>query len=329
MPTLLHITTVPSSLVFLRGQVPYMRARGVRVHALSSPGPELGAFGERYDVPVYAVEMPRSVTPLRDLAAVRGIVRVLRRVRPGVVHAHTPKGGLLGMIAAAAAGVPVRIYHMRGLPMMGASGPKRALLRRTEIVACRLAHRVFCVSHSIRQVALEEGLCAPEKIVVLAGGSGQGVDAADRFDPARQAPGTRGAMRAQHSIPDGATVLGFVGRLVRDKGVVELAEAWGQLREEYPDLHLLLVGPWEPQDPVPAEVRERLERDQRVHVAGMEWNTPPLYAAMDLVALPTYREGFPNVPLEAAAMALPVVATRVPGCVDAVADGATGTLVPA
>lgn len=325
---LLHNTTVPMSLAFLNGQVGYMQERGLAVHALSSPGPELGAFGERHGVPTYAVEMPRSITPLRDLAAVRGIMRVIRRVRPQIVHAHTPKGGLLGMIAAAASRVPVRIYHMRGLPLMGATGAKRTLLRATERVACRLAHRVICVSHSLREVAIEEGLCPPEKIVVLAGGSGQGVDAAGRFDPERLEPNTRQATRTRYGIPANATVIGFVGRLVRDKGLVELETAWRSLRDQFPDLHLLLVGPWEPQDPVPNDVRERLESDPRVHLAGMEWETPPLYAAMDLLALPTYREGFPNVPLEAAAMSLPVVATRIPGCVDAVEDGVTGTLVP-
>lgn len=327
--TLLHITTIPMSLVFLKGQVGYMQRQGLRVHALSSPGADLDAFAEREGVEVTAVEMPRRITPLHDLRAVRRIVAAMRRIRPTIVHAHTPKGGLLGMIAAAAYHAPVRVYHMRGLPLMGATGLKRRLLWATEWTACRLAHQVYCVSHSVRQEAVNAGICPPEKIRVLLGGSGNGVDAAGRFDPAQQGDAARAATRARFDIPGDAVVIGFVGRLVRDKGIVELAEAWRALRERHPTLHLLLVGPFEPQDPVPAETEQALREDPRVHLAGMDWNTPPLYAAMDVVALPTYREGFPNVPLEAAAMGLPVVSTRVPGCTDAVADGETGTLVPA
>jgi len=324
---LLHVTTVPMSLIFLEGHVEFMRDRGIEFYALSSLGPELDAFGKKHGVPTYAVPMARRITPLQDLRAVRQMAAVMRRIRPDIVHAHTPKGGLLGMIAATMARVPVRIYHMRGLPFQGATGMKHWLLQMTEWVACRLAQRVFCVSHSIRDVAVAERLCSAEKIAVPANGSGQGVDALGRFDPDRVGDAGR-RRRAELAIPAEARVLGFVGRLVRDKGILELEEAWRQLRQDHPSLHLLLVGPWEDQDPVPSDVRDRLERDPRVHLLGLDWDTPSLYAAMDIVVLPTYREGFPNVALEAGAMGRPVVATRVPGCVDAIEDEGTGTLVP-
>ncbi|MBD0320537.1 MAG: glycosyltransferase family 4 protein, partial [Gemmatimonadetes bacterium] len=317
---LVHVTTVPDSLAFFIGQVGWMKARGIEVHALSSPGPLLDEFGRREGIATHAVEMPRRISPGHDLGAVRRMVRALRGIRPHVVHSHTPKGGLLGMIAARAAGVPVRIYHIRGLPFMTATGRRRALLRWTEKVACGLAHQVLCVSHSIRQVAIDEGLCPPEKIRVLLGGSGNGVDATGRFSPERHGPETRRELRARLGIAPGAPVLGFVGRVVRDKGIVELAAAWAALREEYPDAHLLLVGPEEPRDPVPAATLDALRSDPRVHLTGQA-DAGPWYAAMDLLVFPSHREGFPNVPLEAAAMGLPVVATRIPGCTDAVADG--------
>lgn len=316
------------SLVFLRGQVGYMRARGLEISAVSSPGPELTAFADAEGASILAVEMPRRISPIRDLLALAKLRRHFVRTRPQLVHSHTPKGGLLGMIAAALARVPVRIYHMRGLPMMTATGLRRRLLAATEWVACCFAHRVICVSRSVRDVAVAERLCPAGKITVLLGGSGNGVDAMGKFNPERLEADARETTRRRLEIPRDAVVLGFIGRLVRDKGIVELAEAWCALRDGWPTAHLLLVGPFEPQDPVPSEIESALRRDPRVHLTGMDWNTPPLYAAMDVLVLPTHREGFPNVPLEAAAMRLPVVATRIPGCVDAVADGSTGTLVP-
>jgi lipopolysaccharide/colanic/teichoic acid biosynthesis glycosyltransferase/glycosyltransferase involved in cell wall biosynthesis len=326
-PVLLHVTTVPQSLGFLRQQVRYMRSKGLDVHVLSSPGESLERFAAEQQVVAHAVSMSRRITPWRDLVALWRLVRVLRRVRPHIVHGHTPKGGLLAMIAAWWCGVPVRIYHIHGLPLMTAAGLWRRLLRWTEKTACFFARGVLCVSTSVREVAIAERLCPEDKIRVLLNGSIDGVDAG-RFDRTQLPAATRMRIREEQNIPPDAIVLGFVGRIVRDKGFVELAEAWRRLREERPDIHLLLVGAAEPQDPIPADVEVSLRDDPRVHRAGVVRDMPRLYAAMDVVVLPTYREGFPVVPLEAAAMELPVVATRIPGCVDAIEEGVTGTLVP-
>jgi len=274
--------------------------------------------------------MSRRITPLGDLGSLARLVRVVRQVRPDVVHGHTPKGGMLAMIAAWLCMVPVRVYHLHGLPMMTATGFKRQLLRWCEKLSCRLAHRVFSVSPSLREVALSEGLCNPDRITVLLNGTIDGVDAEGRFNPAGLGPDVRQAVRTEHGIPPDAPVVGFVGRVVRDKGVAELAEAWKVLRAEFPELRLLVVGPSEAHDPMPPAVQDLLQSD-RVHWAGevAPESMPRLYRAMDVFVLPTYREGFGTALIEAAAMELPVVATRIPGCVDAVRDGETGTLVPA
>jgi glycosyltransferase involved in cell wall biosynthesis len=187
---------------------------------------------------------------------------------------------------------------------------------------------VLCVSSSVRQVAVDSRLCRPDKITVLAQGSINGVDAVQRFNGARVQNAQREEARRRCNIPADAPVLGFIGRIVRNKGIAELAGAWSQLRHMFPDLHLLLVGPQETQDPIPVEVERALRNDPRVHLLGEEWNTPPLYAIMDVLVLPTYREGLPTVLLEAAGMKVPVVATHVPGCIDVVEDGVTGMLVP-
>ena len=325
---LIHVTTVPETFTFFRGQIGFLREQGFVVKAVSSPGPLLAATAAREQIPVFAVPMHRQITPVADLVSLWQLYRLFQREKPDIVHAHTPKAGLLGTLAARLARVPVVVYGMRGLPFVTAQGLKRQILIFSEKIACALADRVIAVSQANRRTALAAGICPPEKIVVLANGSSNGVDAAGRFQPHRFPPETRTGLRERYQIPGDAVVLGFVGRIVRDKGIVELAQAWQWLRARYPQLYLLLVGPMEPQDPVPETILKDLQADPRVVCTGQCPDPAPFYTAMDILVLPTHREGFPNTPLEAAAMNLPVVATTVDGCVEAVADGVTGILVP-
>jgi glycosyltransferase involved in cell wall biosynthesis len=325
---LLHVITVPFSLFFFRGQAAFMKSKGVDFNVVASPGEALDRFGAREGVSVHTVPMVRQITPFKDIGAVRRLVTLIRDLRPDIVHAHTPKGGLLGMISSTIARVPVRIYHIRGLPHIASHGHRRLLLKRAEKLSCRLAHEVFCVSYSMRDIAVAEGLCRPEKIKVIRAGSGNGVDASGRFNPDRYDDACQADLRERLGLAPHDRVLGYVGRIVRDKGIEELSAAWWNLRERHQDLQLVLVGPIEPQDPISETTLQRLKMDDRVHFVGDLDDPAPWYSIFELVALPTYREGFPNVPLETASMGLPIVTTNVPGCVDAVIDGTTGTLVP-
>jgi len=326
--TLVHMSTVAETLEFINGQSSYMKERGFEIHAIASPSELLIQFGDREQITVHSVNMPRQITPLKDLYALFHLRQHLRQIRPQIIHAYSPKGGLLGMISAWLAGVPVRIYHIYGLPLMTAVGYKRSLLWLSEKISCLLANQVLCVSHSIREVAISENLCPQSKIKVLLKGGVTGVDAANHFNKANLGTDVRFATRKQYDIPANALVVGFVGRIVRDKGLAELVGAWKILSSEFPNLHLLVVGPFEPQDPVPEDVEYTLKNDPRIHLTGRRSHISPLYTAMDIFALPTYREGLSTVILEAAAMELPVVATRIPGCIDAMQEGVTGSLVP-
>ncbi|MCA9041379.1 MAG: glycosyltransferase family 4 protein [Planctomycetaceae bacterium] len=325
-PVLVHVTTVPGALRVLRGQLAHMREQGYEVHAVSSPEPLLEEIGKRDQIQIHPLLMAREIAPFRDVLSLCKLILLFLRLKPDVVHSHTPKAGMLAMIAAFLTRVPVRVYHIRGLRFVTASGFKRKLLKTCEWIACHLAHQVLCVSRSVRQVAIEEQIVSPSRIQVLLRGS-HGIDAEQVFHPKYQTFESRQQTREKWNVPADATVVGFVGRLVRDKGILEFYEAFQQLKDRYPELHYLIVGFFEDGDPLPAGLREKLEQEPRIHFTGKQFDTPPLFAAMDVLCLPTYREGLPFVTLEAAAMELPIVATDIPGCVDAIVHNETGLLV--
>ena len=200
---LVHITTVPQTLGFLRGQIGFMKARGYEVAVISSPGVLLESFAARERIEAIRSRWrggsPRCLTSCRrSNSGCR-----LRRSRPLIVHSHTPKAGLLGTLAARLAGVPVRIYHVHGLPLMTARSPS-ALFWGIEWASCRLASQVYCVSPSLRDVVLAERLCPPEKVRVILGGSINGVDALDRFNPGRESSDQGVRIRERYGIPPGA-----------------------------------------------------------------------------------------------------------------------------
>jgi glycosyltransferase involved in cell wall biosynthesis len=210
------------------------------------------------------------------------------------------------------------------------SGFSKSVLEMLERISCLCSDRVLAVSRSVADVMLRGGYCPAHKLTVPAAGSSNGVDALERFNPDLIPPGTRERSRRRYNISPEALVIGFVGRLVAGKGIRELEAAWRSIRTQHGKAFLVTVGEQEAQDPVPQEVLNRLRGDKRVVMLDYVPNEemPLLYYIMDLVALPTYSEGLPNVPLEAAAMELPVVASRVTGCVDAIEDEVTGILIP-
>lgn len=322
------ITTVPTSLAFFRGQPGWLRQRGYEVHAVASPGPELSAFAESESVPAHPVPMTRQITPPRDVVALARLVWTFARLRPTIVHASTPKGGLLGMLAGRLTGRPIRVFHLHGLPHQTRTGLRRTLLQRSTQVACRLADTVICVGPSVRDEAVREGLVRRERTVILANGSANGVDADERFNPARLGPDPKATARERLGLARGELIVGFVGRLAHDKGVDDLLGAWQIVREAVPDARLVMVGPDEPEDPPAPATMAALRADERVTFTGRTPDPGAAMAAMDILTLPTYREGLPTVLIEANAMGVPVVATAVTGCVDAVVPEVTGLLVP-
>lgn len=321
------VTHALTARLLLAGQLRHLSENGFRVTLVTSPGPDLVGVAEREGVEVRTLPMERELSPVRDLLSWLKLLRLLRCPRPDLVDAGTPKAGLLGMLAARIAGVPVRIYTLRGLRLETARGVKRRLLLRSERLACASAHRVLCVSESLRRRAVDLELVDETKTAVPGAGSSNGVDV-ERFEAAAANGEGSCCLRRKLGLPEGAPVVGFVGRFTRDKGIPELAAAFDRVTEELPEARLLLLGDFETGDPVTRELADRLRRDPRIVLPGFVRDTAPYYPLMDVLAFPSHREGFPNAPLEAAAAGVPTVGSRATGVVDAVVDGETGTLVP-
>lgn len=325
--TLLHIVVAPEqAYFFFRGQLSFMMARGMSMHVASPPGPLLDQLPAEDPATIHPVRIERRIRPLRDLLTVVALLHLIRRVEPDIVQAHSPKGGIIGMLAAWLARTPHRIYHIHGLPAATTAGAKGLLLRSVARVTCALATEVWSVGPSVMRQAVDAGLVPAGKIRVIGAGSINGIDTV-RFDPARVTSEHRAGLRASLSIPHDATVIGFVGRVIREKGIAELLHAFERLGTAHPALHLLLIGPAEAHDPLPADVRPLLDH-ARVHAIGAQYDTPPWYACMDIFCLPSYREGLPITLLEASSMGLPSVATDIPGPADLIIDGETGLLIP-
>ncbi len=325
-PLIVHVTTIPMTLRFLRGQTRHMRRHGFRVAYVASPDPVFATIAEEEGVDFLEVAMERRITPVRDIVAVSRLVEVFRRLRPAIVHAHTPKAGLLGMLAATICRVPVRIYHLHGVPALSARGYRKFLLTNADRVACCLAVRLFSVSVSVRNLAGGARLCSPGSLVIHESGTINGIDA-ERFSVEAVA-GELPALRERLGIPDGVVVVGFVGRWVRDKGVLDLLEAWKHVRARGLNACLLFLGGPESHDPLPSSALDAIRDSSSIRAVDFVMEPAPYYGLMDLLVLPSYREGFPYAPMEAAAMGRPAVVSEVCGCTDAVVDGETGLLVP-
>ena len=325
-PMVLNVVTASCTVRALQGQLPYLRDRGFDVVVISSAGKNLEAASVEG---VTTIEMPmaRDIAVLSDLVTLWCLYRVMRALRPTITNVGTPKAGLLGGIAAWLSGVPCRFFTLRGLRFETTKGLMRWILVGADHLSCRLAHRVVCVSKSLRDKALASGLTSPEKAVVLGSGSSNGVDVS-HFETTPLMTGRAPELRSKLGIPSLAPVVGFVGRLTRDKGIPELVKAFLQLSHQFPDLRLLLLGLFEDEDPLPGEIRKCLQEHRHVILAGLIDDPAPYYAAMDVLVLPSHREGLPNVVLEANAAGIPVAAARATGTVDVVIHGETGLLFP-
>lgn len=314
--------TSPQTCLVLGGRLRTLREAGFRVTLVSSPGALLTHTAAQEGVESVAIPMRREIAPLADLVSLARLWWLLYRLKPEMTEFSTPKAGLLGSMAALLCGVPTRVYFLRGLKLETCTGVKRRILLAAERLASACSHVVLCNSDSLRNQALALRVAPEAKLRLLGSGSSNGVDV-ERFSPGP------GILRARLGLPPDAPVVGFVGRLTRDKGLPELVEAFDAILAARPQAHLLLVGWFDAsEDALDRGLRSRIKNHPHIHMTGFVADTAPYYRAMDVMVLPTWREGFPNVVLEAAASGIPVVTTLCTGSRDSVVPEVTGLLIP-
>lgn len=322
---LFGVSDVITANYFLREFMAETRERGFDVTwfagGTTAPVPELA------DTFVPVPTLRRTISIKEDAAALRDIIKLIRRERPAAAHISTPKAALLGMLAAKWCRVPKRVYLVRGLRLETSQGPSKYLLWFLERLTASCATDVVCVSHSVAQRCAEMKLASKRKLIVLGEGSSCGVTT-ERFAPTPERHEAGMALRHELGIEADRVVIGYVGRINKPKGVEELLLAFAEVRKNH-RVALVCLGDLDPGEPVSAEAEAILRGGDHVHWLPHMSDPSSVYHAFDMFVLATYREGFPNVALEAASAALPVVTTDATGAIDSVVPDVTGVIVKA
>jgi glycosyltransferase involved in cell wall biosynthesis len=316
--------------IILKGQLKFMNQYFEVVGVTGNDGKHFNEISEREGIRMFALEMKRTISPLQDLIALYKMIRFLHREKPQIVHSHTPKAGLLGMLAAKFCGIPVRLHTVAGLPLVEAHGFKRWVLALTERITYKCATAIYPNSAGLMQIIEKENLNSGVPTQVIANGSSNGIDI-DHFSPEsiNDSAHSRNAIREELQIQPHALLFCFVGRIAKEKGIEELVEAFEGLSSQQAGLHLLLIGPLEKENgPVSELTLEKIRVHKNISAPGRVDDVRPFLNASDIFVFPSYREGFPNVLMQAGAMGLPSIASDINGCNEIIHEGQNGLLVP-
>lgn len=318
-------TTIPATLGFFKGNLSYLN-KTFDVYAISSQKDELNELGKEEGIKTFFIPMRRPISLFRDLVSLFSFIRLFMKERPDIVHGNTPKASFLSMLASRISGVKVRIYMCHGLRYQGTEGMMRILLKKMEKLTCSCATEVICVSKGVRETLIEDGICKKNKAVIIHHGSVAGIDMGKFLnDPSLH----NSNFREKLDISPSDFVFIFIGRIVKDKGVNELIHAFVKLQAVRNNVHLILVGGEERQlNPISNESRKTIETHPNIHAVGIQSDIRPFLAISNALVLPSYREGFGMVLLEAAAMGLPCITTNISGCNEIVIKGENGDIIP-
>ncbi len=329
MQKIIRITTVPISLGgLLQGQLKFMSQYFEVIGISSKDGTILKEVSEKEEVPVIAIEMTRKITPFKDLKSVYQLYKVFKKEKPDIVHSHTPKAGTVAMLAAKLAGVPLRLHTIAGLPLLEAKGAKRLLLDVVEKFTYYCATMIYPNSFVLKDIIIKNKYTTVKKLKVIAKGSSNGIDTSF-FDPNIYSNEEQKTLKQQLAIKDTDFVFAFVGRLVTDKGINELVKAFKMVNAEFANAKLLLIGPYEKDlDPILPETEKEINSNPNIITTGWQKDVRPYFSIADVLTFPSYREGFPNVVMQAGAMGLPSIVTDINGCNEIIEHMVNGVIIP-
>lgn len=327
MNKIVHITAVDLSLRYLLlNQLVYIKEQGFSVSTISSPGINVAEV-KNAGIQHISIPISRSFfSPIRDLISLVRLYKIIRVNQFQIVHTHTPKASFLGQIAARLAGTPIIIRTLHGFYFHdGMSGALREFIIRMEKIVGRRADIILSQNREDIQTAIKEGICTRDKIEYL----GNGIDI-DDFNPDKINEIDKARKRQELGISDSKKIVGFVGRLVVEKGVLDLLKAVKIVKQEMDDVQFLFVGPvdYDKKDAVTPEMAEIFEVAEHCRFVGFQNEMPLVYSLMDVFVLPSHREGFPRSLMEASAMGIPSIATDIRGCREVIKDQENGLLVP-
>ncbi|MFD2698510.1 glycosyltransferase family 4 protein [Mesonia sediminis] len=332
LPKLIRVTTVPISLdKLLEGQLHFLSSYFEIVGVSSPPQDLLQKIERREGVVVKAVRMQRGISPLKDLISLWKLIRLFRKEKPQIVHSITPKAGLLSMLAARITGVPFRLHTFTGLIFPSQTGAKQKVLIATDRLLCRCATHIYPEGQGVRQDLINYNI-TKKPLKILANGNVNGIDTS-HFDPLLYDDNSKNELRETLGISNEDFVFIFVGRLVSDKGINELVQAFQNLKLKggisEQNAKLLLVGPLETElDPLHEETLEAIASNAAIISVGYQEDVRPYLAVSDALAFPSYREGFPNVVMQAGAMGLPAIVSDINGCNEIIIPNKNGIIIP-
>lgn len=328
MKKIIRITTVPGSMwELLKGQLRFM-SDYYEVVGISSNTEDFYKVAKNEGIRTIPVDMSRKITPFQDLVGLYKLYRIFKKEKPFIVHTHTPKAGTLGMMAAKLAGVPHRLHTIAGLPLLEATGFKRQLLNTVEKITYASATLILPNSFAMQDIIIKEKFCQKSKLKVIAKGSSNGINTS-HFDLANVNEESVDLIRKQLNISKDDLVYLFIGRIVKDKGINELVEAFNELSIEYDKIQLILVGYKENElDPLSPKTELLIQNNKRIHEVGNIEDIRPYVAASHILTFPSYREGFPNVVLQASCMEKPCIVSNINGCNEIISNDFNGLIIP-